>query len=173
MERIERLPSGGPPGEKHDVYLVGPNAEVNAKLRESMIEVKHLVERVDALERWSPAWSAELPVEAHAVERLCDELGLPSPSIDDTTVTEAQLRQILEKSGACDVPAIKQRRKYDFGDAQIEVVDVTFPDRTIRSVAVEAADESVVQEAVDTFGLDGENRPMHLAAARATRRQPS
>lgn len=170
VERIEQLPSGGPPGEKNDVYLVGSAADVNAKLRDSTLEVKHLVERVGALERWSPAWSADLPVAPHTVGRLSGELQLRTPNIDDSRVTESQLRRMLGESGGCVVPAFKRRRKFECGRAQVEVVDVTFFTRTLRSVAVEAVDESIVRDSIEALGLHGENRPMHLAAARSARR---
>lgn len=146
----------------HDLYLVGPNLKVNAKVRGQVLDVKHMLETSGRLQRWCPAWSAELPLAAEDVARLLEELGLTdNEPVRRVERVEDLASQVAGRPGGIVAAVQKYRRRLDIDGTAAEVTEVTFGDRNERCVAVEGEDPEALHLLTRKFGLDGPNTAMN------------
>lgn len=157
--------------ERTDVYLIGPDPTVNAKVRDSRLEVKRLIGSTRGLQRWRPDAPVQLPLTSEQFALLLLDLGITGSDVE-TWIDQERLdpRAVLSNSPTGDVvTAQKRRRRYELDAARAEFTEVDFFGRSYASIAVEAADAETVKRAKNRLGLIGENRPMHCAAAEAAR----
>lgn len=153
--------------ERTDVYLVGPDDSVNAKLRDSSLEVKRLVSTVGVLERWAPDPPIELPLTSEQLDGLLTDLGIPGNGNEqwgDSELLDPALAVSSASTGSA-VPVRKRRQRYEIDGVRAEFTEATFSDETHQSVAVEGPDSEPVRRLIGELGLSGENQAMHNAAA--------
>lgn len=154
-----------------DHYLVGPDRQVNSKVRDGQLEVKRLIETQDGLQRWRPAWSAALPIEHGDTARLLDELGLtvePAGGSDpDLTPLDVEALSDLVASQPEGVVGTvrKRRQRFELDGLDAEASEVTVEGVAMRCVVVEGTDPSEVARAAGVLGLDGPNRAVHEVVA--------
>lgn len=167
---VKKLKGHGTPSgcdERRDVYLVGPDGTVNAKLRNSALEVKRLVDTVGVLERWAPDPPAELPLTGEQLDGLLSDLGIASRGNEhwsDRDLSDPALAVSNAPNGHV-VPVQKQRQRYEIGGIRAEFTAATFFDETHVSIAVEAPESEPVRRVISELDLRGENRAMHQAAS--------
>ena len=171
---VERLAAMGTPAgvdERTDVYLVGPDHTVNAKVRDEALEVKRLVGSTWGFQRWRPDPAVELPLTSKQLALLLLDLGITGSDVEGWIDREQiDPREILAGSPTGHVVTVgKRRQRYELGTARAEFTEVEFPGLARSSIAVEAIDPETVRQATERLKLVGENRPMHRAAADAAR----
>lgn len=159
--------------ERHDVYLVGPDHTVNAKVRDSSLEVKRLIGTDGGLQRWRPDAPIELPLTDAQLDALLDDLGAARTA----TRTWSELDRldpgtvVAATTDGMAIAVAKRRQRFDVGSVRAEFTEARFFGEPHSSIAVEAPEEDAVRQAIGELDLVGENRPMHRAAADAMRRQ--
>lgn len=185
--RLDRLGSSTEVKMSDDLYLVGPNRNVNAKVRNDVVETKVLVDVQAGFEQWRPDFSEVLPAPASAVARLLADLGLRRSALDqpdqkdafgvddpldsgtsspelsgEGTVDRSLLIALVSKSGLA-VPVRKRRHHFTVGAMAIaEAVEVSVGDRTVWTVAIESTDVDELVRLRHELALDGVNIPIHV-----------
>lgn len=140
-DRLEAIGIAAGSDSSTHVYLIGSPREVNVKLRDGAIDVKHRIEIEAMFERWCPAWRTEPPFGQDAVERVFDELVVPPPSTSGDVTTDELVALAESASGIAVITATKHRTSYQLGEVNAELTRVLLDDGTERvTVAVEGTD---------------------------------
>jgi hypothetical protein len=179
--RLQHYGSEGGTEVFDDLYLVGPNRHVNAKIRDEVVETKLLVDVRRTFEQWRPDLSESLPARPSAVARLLADLGLDRPASgrhgesklsaldhdgSEEGVERSCLIALVVAASGLAVPVLKQRHHFTFGSrARAEAVEVTVHGRVRWGVAIESVDVEELDRLRRRLGLDGTNTPVHVAAA--------
>lgn len=162
-----------------DRYLVGPDREVNLKVRDDRLELKRLIETRDGLQRWRPSWSADLPIDHGDTARLLDELGLdagPTGGSDPhgTPLDVEELSALVALQPGGHVGTVrKQRQRFELNGLDAEASEVTVEGVAMSCVVVEGTDPSEVARAARSIGLDGPNRAVHEVVADVMTKMPT
>jgi len=141
-----------------EVYILSRRSMDNTKIRDMLMDIKTLKQvNGDLLEQWFPvmkaafplappvlvdvfnAWKAPLPKlgrEAYGYDEFLGELVAPHPD----------LRMVAVE---------KVRHGYAINGCIVEIANLKFNGRPIRSVAVEMEDPAAVIRTVRELGLDG------------------
>lgn len=178
IARIDALDGPADVDRSQEVYLVGPERTVNAKVRDGRVEAKHLVDTRHRFQRWRPAWESELPCTADEFHRLVSELtgsdraGAPSCG----SWSQGEIRAWFDEAehlDAISVRKVRTRRDVDGVGVEVGRVDVDRTDVHLTSVAVESVDLERVERVRDELGLTSAmNIPMHVAVALLGVRRP-
>ncbi len=179
--RLQHYGSEGGTEVSDDLYLVGPNRHVNAKIRDEVVETKLLVDVRRSFEQWRPDLSESLPARPSTVARLLADLGLDRPAsgrhgestlraLDpggpEQGVERSHLIALVVAASGLAVPVLKQRHHFTFGSrARAEAVEVTVRDQVRWGVAIESVDVEELERLRRRLGLDGTNTPVHVEAA--------
>lgn len=143
----------------HDRYLLGPVTSVNAKVRRGVLEVKHLGEVRDDIERWRPTWSSDAPFAPAVVADVVTELGSrrsPPAGVDE--FAESDLSAFVDRDDDLVTAAVtKHRRRFRLGDVRAEATHLHLDgtDASVWTVAIEHVDPDAVVEARASLGLEG------------------
>jgi exopolyphosphatase/guanosine-5'-triphosphate,3'-diphosphate pyrophosphatase len=139
--------------ESDEVYLLSARDDATVKLRDGLIDVKHL-EQVDdhGLEQWLPVLKAEFPLSAEDAASVLAALGVAAPVREVSSFDD--LRQV---EGVLAVPVHKRRQRYTLGGCAAELTDAVTEYGATQTVAVESEDPALVLAAVRELGL--ESRP--------------
>jgi exopolyphosphatase/guanosine-5'-triphosphate,3'-diphosphate pyrophosphatase len=137
--------------ESDEVYLLSPAADESVKVRDGLLDVKHL-ERVndDGLEQWKPVLKAGFPLSADEVGIASGALGVPPPSRPDVSTVDdlvAVGKQVVA------APVSKRRVHYTLNGCMAELTDVRTEIAQTRTIAIEAEDPALVIAAVRELGL--------------------
>jgi exopolyphosphatase/guanosine-5'-triphosphate,3'-diphosphate pyrophosphatase len=142
------------------VYLLSPAADESVKVRDGLLDVKHL-ERVndDGLEQWVPASKEGFPLPAAEVESLvsglrvaASPLARPAYSLDELLEEVVRPRRDLRA-----VEVHKRRARYTIDGCMSELTEVTANGASTRTIAIESSDAAGVIAVVRELGL--ESRP--------------
>ncbi|MCU0236236.1 MAG: hypothetical protein MUC72_04025 [Acidobacteria bacterium] len=150
-----------------EVYILSKKSMDNTKIRDTLMDIKTLRQvNADLLEQWFPvmkagfplalpvlndvfmAWKAALPAlkrEAYSYEEFLGELVSP----------HADLRMVRVE---------KERHGFMINGCIVEIADLKFDGRPIRTVAVEMEDPDAVMRTVRQLGLDGFENVNYLKA---------
>jgi exopolyphosphatase/guanosine-5'-triphosphate,3'-diphosphate pyrophosphatase len=137
--------------ESGEVYLLSPAADESVKIRDGLLDVKHL-ERVndDGLEQWKPVLKEGFPLSVEAVGVALAALGVPPPSEPDVSTVD-DLVAVGKELVA--VPVRKRRVHYTLSGCMAELTDVQTDGAATRTIAVEAEDPALVIATVRELGL--------------------
>lgn len=152
--------------ERLDIYLIGQDHRVNAKLRgATTLDVKRLVATAGPLEQWRPDPPVELPLAHRVLERLFVDLGIERSHGGPWSDTQlADPASAIADSGGLAVTTRKRRWRCQVDGVATELVHVHFPAGERTSIAVEDDDHDAVRAVSDRLGLTGPNVAMNLAA---------
>jgi exopolyphosphatase/guanosine-5'-triphosphate,3'-diphosphate pyrophosphatase len=157
----ERVLADRTPDEVRDsdeVYLVSVHANASVKLRDDLVDVKHL-ERVDdeGLELWKPVLKAASPLSAEQITMVLETLGVVVPSLVRTTYTLEQFGAELVATNAdlLVLPVHKRRARYVVDGCMVERTEIATASRSIGTIAIEAPDPALVRTTIDRLGLAG------------------
>jgi hypothetical protein len=155
---LRALSDPGPIRESVETYLAAATStEVNAKVRDGLLDVKTLVMTRDGFEQWTPRTKATFPISA---EMLSSELfplwGIePPPLLRSHFSLEQLIDEVIESQiGLAAVAVEKRRHALTINGCIAEVADVVIADRAIQTAAIESADLAALHEAVVRVGLD-------------------
>ena len=143
--------------ESDEVYLLSAIGTDAVKVRDGLMDVKHLVQvDADGLEQWVPVMKAAFPLTIADLEEVFAALGISSsPSTSRTTYTLAELMDEVVAPSA-DLTAVdvhKRRVRYTIGGCTAEVTEVRAGHASTRTIAVESEDPARVVAAVRELGL--------------------
>jgi exopolyphosphatase/guanosine-5'-triphosphate,3'-diphosphate pyrophosphatase len=150
----ERL---GPMGPEHvvesdEAYLLSAEGVDAVKVRDGLMDVKHLEEVDDnGLELWKPVMKSAVPISAADARAVLAALRVSAP-LDRDTYDLADL--VGAAGGAVRVVAVhKTRRHCTIGGCMAELTDLRTDDRSTRTIAIESEDPACVIAAVRDLGL--------------------
>jgi len=138
--------------ESDEAYLLGADSVDAVKLRDGLMDVKHL-EQVDddGLELWKPVMKASLPTSAADARAVLAALRVSAP-LDRDSYDLADL--VTAAGGAIRVvPVHKLRRHCTIGGCMAELTDLRAGDRATRTIAIESEEPARVLAAVRELGL--------------------
>jgi len=142
--------------ESDETYLLSPASDANVKVRNALMDIKTLVEvGATGLEQWRPVMKASFPLAVDAVQAVCAELGVASPTSFGMAVTLEQFIPPLAQRGVRAVAVHKRRVRYTIDGCMAEMTDVVADGRQVRTVAIESEDDARVLGAVRSMGLGG------------------
>jgi exopolyphosphatase/guanosine-5'-triphosphate,3'-diphosphate pyrophosphatase len=137
--------------ESDEVYVLSPVADETVKVRDGLLDIKHL-EHVneDGLEQWKPVFKEGFPLSADAAGLVLAALGVSVPSAPSISGVD-DLVEVSRRLVA--VPVWKRRMHYTLGGCMAELTDVRTGAAETRTIAVEAEDPAQVIAAVRELGL--------------------
>lgn len=150
----ERLGSTEPQQvvESDETYLLSAEGVDAVKLRDGLMDVKHL-EQVDddGLELWRPVTKSALPISAADARAVFAALRVSAPLDGDTY----DLADLTAAAGGAvrAVPVHKTRRHSTIGGCMAELTDISTGDRSTRTIAIESEEPARVIAAVRALGL--------------------
>ena len=155
--------------ESDDLYLLSREGEDTVKVRDALLDVKHL-ERVDdlGLEQWRPVMKAAFPLGAPDVRFVWAALGLEAPPLGRTAFTLDQLlSELCDPRTVHAVRVRKRRRRYTLGGCSVELTAVHVDGRERQTLAVESEHPARVLSTVEDLGLDIQPNTSYPRALRA------
>jgi exopolyphosphatase/guanosine-5'-triphosphate,3'-diphosphate pyrophosphatase len=143
--------------ESDELYLLSTAADDSVKVRDELLDVKHL-EQVndDGIEQWRPVLKAPFPLSAAAVDSVLAALHASSPPRGRNTYTLDELvEEVVRPSRQlAAVPVHKRRAHYTVSGCMAELTDVRTDKGSTRTIAVESEDAARVLAAVGELGRD-------------------
>ncbi len=143
--------------ESDEVYLLSVAGTDAVKVRDDLMDVKHLVEvDDDGLEQWIPVMKAGFPLSAADVGAVLGALRVEAPSeLARTTYTFRELLDELvdPNPNLLAVEVHKRRERYTIGGCMAELTDVRTADASTRTFAIESEDAARVLATVRELGL--------------------
>ena len=138
--------------ESDEVYLLSAGGVDAVKLRDGLMDVKHL-EQVDAdgLELWRPVLKAPLPVSAADAGTVLAALQVDAALEGDAYDLPGLVAAADGEIRAVDVH--KSRRHVTVRGCMAELTDLRAGGRSTRTIAIEAEDPARVIAAVRELGL--------------------
>lgn len=159
-ENIRKHPQGKV-RESSEIYILSRASNDNTKIRDMLMDIKTLL-RVndDGLEQWTPILKAGFPIHITDLAIVYKAFNIPLPYLqkDEYSYREYldELIKPAEKLEIVDV--FKKRYGYTINDCIVEIAEVTFNERPIKTIAVEHPDPELVINTVKELGLiDYEN----------------
>lgn len=143
--------------ESVDLYLVSGEGRDSVKLRDGLMDVKHLEHvRDDGLEQWAPALKAGFPLAPDAFARVCAALGVPERrATRERYSADEVVEELADGRHVVTVEVRKRRRRYTVGGCMAELADVDTDRGSARTIAMESEDPARVAAAVRELGLEG------------------
>jgi exopolyphosphatase/guanosine-5'-triphosphate,3'-diphosphate pyrophosphatase len=143
--------------ESDELYLLSKAADDSVKVRDELLDVKHL-EQVndDGIEQWRPVLKAPFPLSAAAVDSVLAALHASSPPRGRSAYTLDELvEEVVRPSRQlAAVPVHKRRVHYTLNGRMAELTDVRTDKGSTRTIAVESEDVARVLAFVRALGLD-------------------
>ena len=167
-----------PAQESDELYLLGRESEASVKVRDGLMDVKHL-ERIDkhGLEQWRPVMKASFPLTESEGVTLMEALGVGAANLPLTAYTLDELADEVRRRPAdlLAVRVVKRRLRLTFRGCMAELSEMRTEHGATRTVAVESEDAERVIAAVRELGLISRHnvnvpRKLKALAGFATRR---
>ena len=114
--------------ESDEVYLVSTESDASVKVRDGLMDVKHLEDvNEDGLEQWIPVMKATFPLPAAEVGSVLAALGVAVPPLSRSTYSLDELVDEVVRPNAnlLAVPVHKRRERYTLGGCMAELTEVT------------------------------------------------
>jgi exopolyphosphatase/guanosine-5'-triphosphate,3'-diphosphate pyrophosphatase len=138
--------------DSDEIYLLGPASLDAVKVRDGLLDVKHLqAVDDDGLQLWAPVMKAPLPVSAADASAVLAALDVPVPALEAGTFVLAEI--VAAGAGVVAVPVHKTRRHFTLRGCMAELTDLHAGGRSVRTIAVESEEPARVLAAVGELGL--------------------
>jgi exopolyphosphatase/guanosine-5'-triphosphate,3'-diphosphate pyrophosphatase len=143
--------------ESDELYLLSSRGGDTVKVRDDLMDVKHLVEvSEDGLEQWAPVMKAPFPMPVRDVRSMLAAM-LVDPAVPltrDSYTLDQLLDEVVGPSPELGgVRVHKRRERFTIGGCMTELTDVRADGATTRTVAIEAEDPHAVLATVREIGL--------------------
>jgi hypothetical protein len=177
-QRIRKVALCESISESKEIYILNTgNCDHNVKIREGKLELKHLIERVNDLERWKPAGIWAFPIERRAIpDNLFPVAALertsPFPGSLTAKVTKREFLHHIAQVNPCRAPlyranVFKHRVRFTLEDCPVEIDRILVNGAAIESVAIESQCAAQVLSVRSALGLEQfENTSYPLAVSR-------
>ena len=142
--------------ESDEVYLVSMESDASVKVRDGLMDVKHLEDvNEEGLEQWIPVMKVGFPLPAADVGSVLATLGVAALSLTRSAYTLDELLDELVRPNdtLLAVQVHKTRRRFTLDGCMAELTDVTTDQGATRTIAVESEDPALVIAAVRGLGL--------------------
>ena len=142
--------------ESDELYLLAGESDASVKVRDALMDVKHLLEvDDDGLEQWVPVMKGAFPVDAADVSAALAWLRVAAPPLDRPAYTLEELvdEVVRPNDELLAVDVHKRRARYIVGGCMAEMSDVRTGKGSTRTIAVESEDSARVLAAVRSLGL--------------------
>ena len=134
--------------ESDEVYLLSVLGTDAVKVRDDLMDVKHLVQvDDDGLEQWVPVMKAGFPLSAADVGAVLEALRVEAPSgLPATTYTFRELlAEVVDPHpDLLAVEVHKRRTRYTIGGCMAELTEVRTEQASTRTFAIESEDAALV-----------------------------
>ena len=143
--------------ESDELYLISAAGAETVKLRDQLMDVKHLLQvDDDGLEQWIPVMKAAFPLSSADVAEVLAALGVdaPSPLSRRRTRSSALLEEVVAPTRTS-LPSRCTRggSGYTIGGCLAELTDVRTERASTRTLAIESEDASRVIATARELGL--------------------
>jgi hypothetical protein len=150
-----------------EVYILSRKSMDNTKIRDMLMDIKTLRQvNADKLEQWYPVMKAGFPLAQAVLAELFTAWKVEMPSLDrETYEYDAFLAELVARHP--DLKAVrveKERHGFMINNCIVEIADLSFDGRPIRTVAVEMEDPDNVLRTVRELKLDGFENINYLKA---------
>jgi exopolyphosphatase/guanosine-5'-triphosphate,3'-diphosphate pyrophosphatase len=138
--------------ESDELYILSVARGDTVKVRDGLMDVKHLEQiNDDGLEQWAPVLKAEFPLSAQQARSILEGLRVSVPQLDRDAY---DLDDLLDgRKDLLAVPVHKHRARYTIGGCMAELTEVTTPNGSTRTIAIESEDAGGVSAVVHELGL--------------------
>lgn len=154
-----------------ETYVVAVRDDVNAKIRDGLLDIKVLSAVSQRCELWRPWLKAEFPLAASLlVEEVLPRLGVVDLALHRESYSLATfIDDVIRPSPQLHAVALSKRRlKYDIAGCLAEFAQVTVNRHELATLAAESADLDALRELLHRLGIEGfENVSYPLAIKRA------
>ncbi len=154
---------------RSETYLITPQCPSDVKLRDGVVEVKHLVMTdPDGLERWRLLHSEGFPMTPDVVAALCHVWQCDNDIPEAALPTAEHLFAVLARhaTGVRIVPARKWRRSYQIHGCAAERATVLAGGALLETLSLEHEDPAALRRALRLLRLDREPNTSYPLALR-------
>ena len=140
-----------------ETYVLSADSANNTKVRDGLMDIKRLQEvNADLLEQWNPVLKAAFPLPAGTLAEVFAAWGVPVPELPKASLTlEELLAEVVAPHPRLRAVAVdKERYGFTVDGTIVEIADLRFDGRPIRTAAVEHEDPALVIATVRKLGLD-------------------
>jgi len=158
-DRLQQLgaPSRSEPGT--ETYLISATTDkCNAKIRNSLMDIKVLVGTDRGLEQWKPVLKAGFPVPRPAIAgEIFPGLELTAPHLSRAQYSQEEfLEEVIRAQPRIAIVTVsKSRLQFTVDGCQAEFASTTIDSLARDTVAVEAEDPDAVLRLVNRLGIGG------------------
>lgn len=148
----------GPPGHSAETYVVALNrSDVNAKIRDGLVDIKVLHAIAEGCEQWFPWTKAEFPLAASLIEAWLPRLGVSGLISEHRAYDFEQfIDEVVRAEPALHAVGVdKVRQRFEVGGCLAEMAQITVADQELRTLAIESTDLDALVEVRRRLGLDG------------------
>ncbi|NNE94803.1 MAG: hypothetical protein HKN24_02130 [Acidimicrobiales bacterium] len=166
IRKLARLASDETTEEVEDCYLLGHGRKWNAKVRDSTLKVKRLLERERGFDRWDANWHRSADSVPSPFDEVFDDLSLDRPQRGKKYNLSKAVSALEEDGSTRAVFVTKRRRRFQLGEVRGEIAQLDIHDTSIRlqSIAIEGEDLDELVALRRKLGLKGhDNVAMHVA----------
>jgi hypothetical protein len=150
-----------------EVYILSKNSTDNTKIRDMLMDIKTLrqVNR-DRLEQWFPVMKAGFPLALPVLVDVFKAWKAPLPQLQRQAYSyEEFLGELVGKHPDLKMVQVeKERHGLMINNCIVEIADLKFDGKPIRTVAVEMEDPDAVIRTVRQLDLDGFENVNYLKA---------
>jgi exopolyphosphatase / guanosine-5'-triphosphate,3'-diphosphate pyrophosphatase len=142
--------------DSHETYLLSVQSDASVKIRDGLMDVKHLRDVDDAgLELWFPVMKGQFPLDAADVEAVLTTLNVDIPPLRRERYNVDQLiGELIEPDPDLSAADVHKRRvRYLIDECMVEMTEIATGGSSTRTVAVESPDTALVSTTVEKLGL--------------------
>lgn len=141
--------------ESAETYLLSIHSDASVKIRDELMDVKHLRDVDDAgLELWLPVLKAQFPLAAEDVMEVLATLGAPRALDRERYELEQLIAELIEPHPDLHAASVHKRRlRYVLDECMVEMTEIATDRSSTRTVAIESPDAALVTATVAKLGL--------------------
>jgi len=142
--------------DSDETYLLSVHGDASVKIRDGLMDVKHLREVDDAgLELWLPVMKAQFPLATADVAAVLTTLDVAVPALGrEQYELDELIAELIEPNPDLHAAAVhKRRRRYVIDECMVEMTEIATGGSSTRTVAVESPDTALVSATIARLGL--------------------
>lgn len=153
--------------ESEEIYILSQKSDDNTKIRDQLMDIKSPL-RINpvGLEQWTVIMKAGFPIHINDLAVVYKAFGLNMPYLEkDEYSYEEYIENLIKKNRELTLVNVKKHRfGYEIDGAIVEIADVSFNDKTFRTVAVEHKDPDLVIKVLKKLQLYGKENINYIKA---------